>query len=112
MEQLVTVPSSRGEAAAASKRREGGGKNGPKLRGRVEEKAVSEAKLEERPLSGTNSNQETFTAAGICQAMGVEGKEFSRHCLFSGVMKQQKCIKVLVISSIALSSPLCNLRNG
>ena len=77
MEQLVTAPSSRGEAAAVSKRREGGGKNGPKLRGRAEEKAVSEAKLEERPLSGTNPNQDTFTAAGTCQAMGVERREFS-----------------------------------
>ena len=58
LEQLVTAPSSRGEAAAVSKRREGGAKSGPKLGG-AEEKAVSEAKLERRASSRTNPNQDT-----------------------------------------------------
>ena len=64
LEQLVTAPSSRGEAAAAaaaaavSKRREGGAKSGPKLGG-AEEKAVSEAKLGGRASSRTNPNQDT-----------------------------------------------------
>ena len=83
-----------------SKRREGGGKNGPKLRGRAEEKAVSEAKLEERPLSGTNPNQDTFTAAGTCQAMGVECKEFSCHLLFSGAVPESLPIDMPIHVSV------------